>query len=99
VGGQTAFDATLEYRIPLYTNVQPGTYKEIEMFRLTLFGDAGILDPDPFRLDPDEVRASLGFSLGMISPFPVMLNFGFPVVDGEGDRRQVFSFSIFSAQF
>lgn len=99
LGGQTTFDTTIEYRIPLYKNVQPGTYKEIEMFRLTLFGDAGILDPKPYRLDPDELRASLGFSLGMISPFPVMLNFGFPVLEGEGDRTQVFSFSIFSLAF
>lgn len=99
LGGQTSFDTTIEYRIPLYKNVQPGTYKEIEMFRLTLFGDAGILDPEPYRLDPAELRASLGFSLGMISPFPVMLNFGFPVLDGEGDRKQTFSFSIFSLAF
>ncbi|MCY2958733.1 MAG: BamA/TamA family outer membrane protein [Planctomycetota bacterium] len=99
LGGETSFDATVEYRIPLYKNVQPGTYKEIEMFRLTLFGDAGILDPEPYRLDPAELRASLGFSLGMISPFPVMLNFGFPVLDGEGDKKQTFSFSIFSLAF
>ncbi|MBL8862028.1 MAG: BamA/TamA family outer membrane protein [Planctomycetes bacterium] len=99
LGGQSSFDTTLEYRIPLYKNVQPGTYKEIEMFRLTLFGDAGILDPEAFRLDPDELRASLGFSLGMISPFPVMLNFGFPILEGEGDRKQVFSFSIFQLAF
>jgi len=99
LGGQTTFDTTIEYRIPIYKNVQPGTYKEIEMFRLTLFGDAGILDPKPYRLDLDELRASLGFSVGMISPFPVMLNFGFPILDGEGDRKQVFSFSIFSLAF
>lgn len=99
LGGETAFDATIEYRIPLYKNVQPGTYKEIEMFRLTLFGDAGILDPEPYRLDPEEMRASLGFGVGMISPFPVTLNFGFPILDGEGDRKQTFSFSIFSLAF
>jgi outer membrane protein insertion porin family len=99
LGGQTSIDATVEYRIPLYKNVQPGTYKEIEQFRLTLFGDAGILDPRPYKLDLDEIRASLGFSLGMVSPFPVTLNFGFPIIDGEGDRKQVFSFTIFSLAF
>jgi outer membrane protein insertion porin family len=99
LGGETAFDATIEYRYPLYKNVQPGTYKEIEMFRLTLFADAGILDPEPYRLDPSDMRASLGFSVGMITPFPVMLNFGFPVLDGEGDRKQTFSFSIFQLAF
>lgn len=99
LGGETVFDMTAEYRIPLYKNVQPGTYKEIEMFRLTLFADGGILDPDPYQLDPSELRMSLGFSVGMISPFPVMLNFGFPVIDGEGDRKQTFSFSIFSLAF
>ncbi len=99
LGGQTSLDGTIEYRIPLYTNIQPGTYKEIELFRLTLFADGGILDPEPYRLDWSEARASLGFSVGMISPFPVTLNFGFPVLDGEGDRRQTFSFSIFSLAF
>ncbi len=99
LGGQTSLDATIEYRIPLYKNVQPGTYKEIELFRLTLFTDAGILDPKPYTLDFGETRASVGFSLGMVSPFPVTLNFGFPVLDGLGDRRQVFSFSIFSLAF
>jgi len=99
LGGQTSLDGTIEYRIPLYTNIQPGTYKEIELFRLTLFADGGILDPEPYRLDWNEARASLGFSVGMISPFPVTLNFGFPVLEGEGDRRQTFSFSIFSLAF
>lgn len=99
LGGQTALDATIEYRIPLYTNVQPGTYKEIELFRLTLFTDAGILDPLPYKIDFAETRASVGFSLGMVSPFPVTLNFGFPILDGEGDQKQVFSFTIFSVAF
>ncbi len=99
LGGETSLDATVEYRIPLYSVVQPGTYKEIETFRLTLFTDAGILDPDPWRLDPDELRWSAGFGLGMVTPFPVSLNFGFPLRSGEGDRRQVFSFTIFNLWF
>jgi len=99
LGGETSLDGTIEYRMPLYTSVQPGTYKEIEMFRLTLFTDAGILDPEPYSIDWSELRLSVGFSLGMVSPFPVTLNFGFPLVKGEGDREQVFSFSIFSLAF
>jgi outer membrane protein insertion porin family len=99
LGGSTMVNGTVEYRIPVYSVVQPGTYKQIETFRLTLFSDAGILDPDPWRLDPSELRWTVGFGLGMITPFPVVLNFGFPLKSGEGDREQVFSFSIFNLAF
>ena len=65
-----------------------------EIFRLTLFVDAGVLDPDPWQIDLSEVRASVGFGIGMAHPLPLILNFGFPIASGEGDREQVFSFSL-----
>jgi len=99
LGGETTWDATLEYRHPLYSVVQPGTYREVETFRLTLFTDWGQLDPDAFQLDWDETRATAGFGLGMVTPFPITLNFGFPLLDGAGDRRQVFSFSLMNLSF
>lgn len=99
LGGETTFDTTLEYRHPLYSVVQPGTYREQETFRLTLFADAGLLDPDAFSMDFSETRASLGFGVGMVTPFPVSLNFGFPLLDGDGDRRETFSFSILNLSF
>lgn len=99
LGGQSYIDASLEYRIPIYTITQPGTYKELETFRFTLFTDAGVLGLDPFDVHLDETRASWGFGLGMVYPFPISLNFGFPLLSGEGDRKQVFSLTIFNLWF
>jgi outer membrane protein insertion porin family len=99
LGGETSLYGTAEYRIPIYTTVQPGTYKQIETFRLTLFSDAGVLDPDPWTIDPGELRWSVGFGVGMVTPIPVTLNFGFPIRSGDGDREQVFSFQLFSLAF
>ena len=99
LGGETTFDLTLEYRHPLYSVVQPGTYKEVETFRLTLFSDWGLLDPKAYEMDFSETRATWGFGVGMVTPFPVSLNFGFPILEGEGDRKQVFSFSLLNLSF
>jgi outer membrane protein insertion porin family len=99
IGGETMLSGTLEYRRPLYSTVQPGTYRRQEIFRLVLFADAGILDPDPWSVDLDEVRASLGFGIGMAYPIPIAINFGFPIASKDGDREEVFSFTIFSLWF
>jgi len=99
IGGETMVNASFEYRMPLYSVVQPGTYKRQEIFRLLLFADAGVLDPDPWSLEVDELRATVGFGIGMAYPIPLILNFGFPLKSGEGDREQVFSFSIFNLWF
>jgi len=50
-------------------------------------------------MDFSETRATWGFGVGMVTPFPVSLNFGFPILDGEGDRKQVFSFSLLNLSF
>jgi outer membrane protein insertion porin family len=99
LGGETALWGTFEYRYPLYSVTEPGTYRQKETFRLTLFTDAGVLGVDAWNIDPNEVRWTYGFGLGMVQPFPVSLNFGFPIKDGEGDRKQVFSFTILSLWF
>lgn len=99
LGGETSLNGTIEYRIPIYSVVQPGTYKNIEVFRMSLFADAGILDPQPYRLDLDELRASVGVGFGLTYPIPLIFSFGFPVKSGDGDRKQVFSFSIFNIWF
>jgi len=99
IGGSTTIDATLEYRIPLYSVVQPGSYREREIFRMVVFTDAVILDPEPFHLDVDELRASVGVGFGMTHPIPLIFNFGYPIKSGEGDQEQVFSFSIVNVTF
>jgi hypothetical protein len=34
-----------------------------------------------------------------ITKRPGALNFGFPILEGEGDRKQVFSFSLLNLSF
>lgn len=94
IGGETMLRGSLEFRYPLYSTTRPGTFRKAEMLRFILFTDAGVLDPDPFAVDLDEMRASVGFGFGLTVPFPLVLNFGFPVQKGSGDQRQVFSFNL-----
>lgn len=99
IGGSTMLGGTVEYRIPLYSVLQPGSYRRQEIFRMTLFTDAGILDPDPWSLDFSELRASVGFGFGLTHPIPLIFNFGFPIETGKGDSLQTFSFSIVNVSF
>ena len=94
LGGESVLNMSLEYRMPLYSTTRPGTFDKVEMFRLILFTDAGILGPVDGDLDLDDMRASAGFGLGLTYPFPVVFNFGFPMEEGPGDRKEVFSFNI-----
>ena len=93
-GGESVLNASFEYRLPLYSTTRPGTFDKVEMFRLILFTDAGVLGSDGGDLDLDDMRASAGFGLGMTFPFPLVFNFGFPLEEGPGDRTEVFSFNI-----
>src|SRR6185295_12905394 len=79
IGGSTELNGTIEYRIPLYKVVQPGSYREQEIFRMTLFTDAVVLDPESFDLDFNELRASVGFGFGLSYPIPLIFNCDFPI--------------------
>jgi outer membrane protein insertion porin family len=94
LGGESILNMSLEYRLPLYSTTRPGTFDKVEMFRMILFTDAGVLGPENGDIDLDELRASAGFGIGLNYPFPVMFNFGFPLEEGPGDRTEVFSFNI-----
>lgn len=94
LGGETSVYGTIEFRYPLHSVVQPGTYERLESLRGTLFLDYGILDVDPFQLDLEELRASVGFGIGLAWPFPITLNFGFPILERDGDGTRLFSFSL-----
>jgi outer membrane protein insertion porin family len=95
IGGTTALVGTLEYRRPLVKNVQPGSYREIEVLQGGVFVDWGILDPDEFSLDLDELRASAGFLFGIsLGVVPITFSFGFPLREGEDDDTQVFEFEL-----
>ena len=95
-GGHTFMRGAVEYRFPVITSYQSGSTERFEVVRGALFVDAGVLDPDPWALDFGEVRASTGiaFSLSIFPQVPITLSFGFPFVDGPGDDKRVFSFSI-----
>jgi outer membrane protein insertion porin family len=94
MGGESLLNASFEYRMPIYSTTRPGTFDKVEMFRLVLFADAGVLGPEDGELDFNELRASAGFGLGLTYPFPIIFNFGFPLEEGPGDRTKVFSFNI-----
>ncbi len=94
LGGETFLHGSLEYRFPIHVIQQPGTFQDIEMFRIVPFVDFGVLDPEAFSLDADELRISAGIGFGIAYPFPVTFNLGFPLKEGFGDDRQVFSFNL-----
>ncbi len=95
-GGESFARASVGYRFPVITSRTSGSIEPFEVMRGEVFLDAGILDPDPFSFDLDEVRASTGLSLSlMIFPqVPITFSFGFPLIDGEDDEKRVFNFSI-----
>ena len=94
IGGTTSFWGTLEYRRPLVKNIQPGSYREIEAIQGGLFLDLGVLDPDEFSLDFQELRVSTGFLFGISFPVPLTFSFGFPLREEDGDDTQIFEFEI-----
>ena len=95
-GGHTFLRGAAEFRFPVITSYQSGSTDRFEVVRGALFLDAGVLGVDPWDLDFDEVRASTGiaFSLSIFPQVPITLSFGFPLIDGMGDDKRVFSFSI-----
>ena len=93
-GGETQLFGTFEWFYPLHATTQPGTYRKLEVLRGGLFFDYGLLDPESWSLDFDELRTSAGFTLGLTYPIPITLNFGYPIRQFEGDNRQTFSFTM-----
>lgn len=93
-GGETQLFGTFEWFYPLHATTQPGTYRKLEVLRGGLFFDYGLLDPESWSLDFDELRTSAGFTLGLTYPIPITLNFGYPIRQFDGDNRQTFSFTM-----
>ncbi len=92
LGGETFVSGTFEYFVPLTSIPRPDGLGRLESLRGSLFLDYGALDPDPFIIDPDEIRVTAGFGVGLVYPLPIQLNFGFPVVSKDGDETQVLTF-------
>jgi outer membrane protein assembly complex protein YaeT len=84
-GGDFLFLNSLEYLIPVTAN---------EQVQVVTFVDSGTVTP---RIDKwDDYRVSVGFGLRftvpMLGPVPIALDFGFPIVKGPRDNEQVFNF-------
>lgn len=94
LGGETYVYNTLEYHFPLYATALPGTARRSEVLRGGFFVDSGILDPDAWEIDAGELRMSAGFQFGLVQPFPITFNFGWPVIAESEDEEQVFSFRL-----
>jgi len=91
-GGDFSLLLSLLYTIPI-------AYQEDAGFGIDLvfFLDQGSLSEDLGSFSVDDWRASVGFgiaiSIGGPSQPPLEIDFGFPILDREGDRTQLISIS------
>ena len=85
VGGRFGFLNSLEYQIPIGTK---------ENLYLVGFVDTGTVEKDVSIRD---YRATVGAGLRiavpqLLGPVPIALDFGIPINQAAGDKKQVFSF-------
>ena len=84
VGGDFMFLNSVEYQIPLVAK---------DAIYAVGFIDTGTVESQPSIKD---YRVSAGFGLRIVVPMlgqvPIALDFGFPIVQGPSDNKQVFSF-------
>ncbi len=84
VGGQFAFLNSVEYQIPVLAS---------DKFFVVGFVDHGAVERK-FEIQDYRVTAGFGFRIQtpLTGAVPIAIDFGFPIVKGADDRRQVFSF-------
>jgi outer membrane protein assembly complex protein YaeT len=84
LGGDFMFLNSLEYQVPIKANDQ---------IYLVGFLDSGTVES---RMEIKDYRVAAGFgvrfTVPMMGPVPIALDFGFPIVKGPLDNTQVFSF-------
>ena len=85
VGGQFQLLSRLQYEVPVYS----------QFIRWAVFTDQGTVQ-DEFGVD--QWRVSVGTGIRLQIPFfgqaPIAIDFGFPILEEEGDESQLISFSI-----
>lgn len=85
VGGRFQFITRLQYEIPVYD----------QFIRWAFFTDQGTIQ-DEFGFD--QWRVTVGTGARLRIPFfgqaPIAIDFGFPILEEEGDDQQILSFSI-----
>jgi outer membrane protein assembly factor BamA len=84
VGGDFMLLNSLEYQVPILANDQ---------IYLVGFVDSGTVESS-VEIRDYRVAAGFGvrFTVPMLGPVPIALDFGFPIVKGPGDKEQIFSF-------
>ncbi|MEM6257341.1 MAG: POTRA domain-containing protein [Planctomycetota bacterium] len=85
VGGRFQFLTRLQYEFPVYS----------QFIRWAVFTDQGTIQED---FGFDEWRVSVGTGIRLRIPFfgqaPIAIDFGFPILEEEGDETQILSFSV-----
>jgi outer membrane protein assembly complex protein YaeT len=88
LGGSFMALASAEYQFPIFEKVFSGV----------LFLDTGTVEK---KITVTTWRASVGFgirfSIPFFGPVPFSFDFGFPISKGDGDKTEIFSFSIGTA--
>ncbi len=85
IGGDFMLLNSLEYQVPV---------KADDSIYLVSFVDSGTVSPRINEFDTYRVTAGFGirFSIPMLGPVPIALDFGFPLVKAPSDITQVFNF-------
>lgn len=83
-GGDFMFLNSAEYQVPVRAN---------DNLYVVGFVDSGTVEPS-VQINNYRVTAGLGLRIIVpaMGPVPIALDFGFPIVKGPGDEKQVFSF-------
>ena len=85
VGGNFQFVSRLQYDFPIYD----------QFLRWAVFTDQGTIQDD---FGFDQWRVAVGTGVRLKLPFfgqaPIAIDFGFPIIDENGDDTQLVSFSI-----
>jgi outer membrane protein assembly complex protein YaeT len=86
MGGDFMFLNSLEYQVPILAN---------DNIYAVFFCDSGTVESS---VEIRDYRVAVGFGLRftipMMGPMPIALDFGFPVVKTDTDRTQLFSFFV-----
>ena len=95
IGGDWSFFLGLQYEHPLAGTVPAGRGKMDPMVSMVFFMDTGTVQKD---FGFDQYRVSVGTGLRVRVPqltsVPLAFDFAIPILEEQGDQKQVFSFSV-----
>jgi outer membrane protein insertion porin family len=96
VGGDVAWNGSVELRMPMISTRQRGMVEEFEMARWGLFVDAGSFGSNFGNLEPTRVAAGVAIRVRFpaLPTAPLSLEFGWPIQSEPGDDTRVFAFTI-----